>query len=67
MKGKLGKNEDPEKLRKIMSKIGSYGLKYEQETIETELKQLTDYGTFIVQDTGEAVPNGRSILKEELV
>jgi hypothetical protein len=29
-----------------------------QEAIKTELKQLTDYCTFIVIDSGEAVPNG---------
>jgi Reverse transcriptase (RNA-dependent DNA polymerase) len=29
-----------------------------QEAIETELKQLTDYCTFIVLESGEAVPNG---------
>jgi hypothetical protein len=29
-----------------------------EEAIKTELKQLTDYETFIVLDSGEAVPNG---------
>jgi hypothetical protein len=29
-----------------------------QEAIETELKQLTDYDTFIVHDSGEDIPKG---------
>jgi hypothetical protein len=29
-----------------------------EEAIKTELKQLTDYQTFIVLDSGESIPNG---------
>jgi hypothetical protein len=29
-----------------------------EEAIKTELKQLTNYETFIVLDSGEAIPNG---------
>jgi hypothetical protein len=29
-----------------------------QEAVETELKQLTDYETFIVLDSGEDIPKG---------
>jgi hypothetical protein len=29
-----------------------------QEAINTELKQLTDYQTFIVLDSGEDIPTG---------
>jgi hypothetical protein len=34
------------------------GNKLWQETIRTELKQLTDYQTFIVLDSGEDIPTG---------
>ena len=29
-----------------------------EQAIRTELKQLTDYQTFIVLDSGESIPNG---------
>jgi hypothetical protein len=38
-----------------------------QEAIKTELKQLTDYQTFIVLDSGEDIPTGYQIIPYHMV
>jgi hypothetical protein len=38
-----------------------------KETIKTELKQLTDYQTFIVLDSGENIPTGYQKIPYQMI
>jgi hypothetical protein len=48
----------PRGIKNAIHSDNKKGKKLWQEAIQTELKQLTDYCTFIVLDSGEAVSNG---------
>jgi hypothetical protein len=48
----------PKEIKNAIDLDKKNGNKLWQEAIKTELKQLTDYQTFIVLDSGEDIPTG---------
>ena len=57
MKYKFG-FQVPKEIKNAIELDNKNGNSLYQDAVKTELKQLTDYQTFIVLDSGEDIPNG---------